>query len=98
MTAAAPPQIAFAGVTKNYAGLRPLRIADLTVRPGEQLVLSGFDASAAEVFINLVTGASVPDEGEVRVAGQDTRAITTDTQWLASLDRFGIVTERAVLL
>jgi ABC-type lipoprotein export system ATPase subunit len=32
------------------------------------------------------------------VGGRSTRAIATDTEWLASLDRFGIVTERAVLL
>jgi len=34
----------------------------------------------------------------VRIAGRNTRDILTDTEWLASLDRFGIVTERAVLL
>jgi ABC-type lipoprotein export system ATPase subunit len=40
----------------------------------------------------------VPDEGSVKVAGRDTRDIATDTEWLTSLDRFGIVTHRAVLL
>jgi ABC-type lipoprotein export system ATPase subunit len=34
----------------------------------------------------------------VRVAGHDTREISTDTDWLRSLDRFGIVTARAVLI
>ena len=48
--------------------------------------------------MHLVTGAAVPDEGAVVVAGRDTRDIATDTEWLASLDRFGIVTDRAVLL
>ena len=50
------------------------------------------------MFVHLVTGASVPDEGAVKVAGRDTRDIATDTEWLTSLDRFGIVTHRAVLL
>jgi ABC-type lipoprotein export system ATPase subunit len=50
------------------------------------------------VFVNLVNGAYVPDAGVVTVFGVSTAAITTDTAWLASLDRFGIVTERAVLL
>jgi ABC-type ATPase involved in cell division len=94
----APPHIEMHGVTKAYHGLRPLRIARLQVRAGDQLTLSGFDAAAAEVFIHLVTGAAVPDEGDVRVAGHNTRDIATDTEWLQSLDRFGIVTERAVLL
>jgi len=70
----------------------------LRVRPRDQFSLFGFDAAAAEVFVNLVTGASVPDEGDVIVEGRNTRHISTDTEWLSSLDRFGIVTERAVLL
>ena len=40
----------------------------------------------------------MPDEGDVHVDGKNTRDIRTDTEWLSSLDRFGIVTERAVLL
>jgi predicted ABC-type transport system involved in lysophospholipase L1 biosynthesis ATPase subunit len=85
-------------VTKRYQALRPLRIARLILAPRERVALAGFDAAAAELFVNLVTGAAVPDEGDVRIAGRNTREIATDTEWLASLDRFGIVTERAVLL
>lgn len=92
------PLIELTGVSKHYAGLRPLRIAQLTVRPGDRLVLTGFDAGAAEAFVHLVTGAALADEGDARIAGRDTRAIATDTEWLASLDRFGIVTDRAVLI
>jgi len=40
----------------------------------------------------------LPESGEVRVAGRSTRDIPSDTDWLASLDRFGLVTARAVLL
>ena len=90
--------IELSGVSKNYAGLRPLRISKLVVNQRDRLVLTGFDAGAAEAFVHLVTGASVPDEGDVRVAGKDTREIATDTEWLASLDRFGLVTDRAVLI
>ena len=32
------------------------------------------------------------------VAGRRTSEIATDTEWLSSLDRFGIVTHRAILL
>jgi ABC-type lipoprotein export system ATPase subunit len=48
--------------------------------------------------VNLVTGASVPDEGDVLVLGRSTAAISDGEEWLASLDRFGIVSPRAVLL
>lgn len=90
--------IELAGIRKEYGGLRPLRIARLAVQAGDRLALMGFDAGAAEAFVHLVTGAALPDEGDVRIAGKDTRAIATDTEWLASLDRFGIVTDRAVLI
>jgi len=92
------PFLEISGVSKSYQGLRPLRVKRLSVARGDRFTLFGFDAAAAEVFVNLVTGASVPDEGDVCVDGKNTRDISTDTEWLSSLDRFGIVTERAVLL
>jgi ABC-type transporter Mla maintaining outer membrane lipid asymmetry ATPase subunit MlaF len=94
----AQPVLQIASLRKQYQGLRPLRIRDLVVAPGEQVAVTGFDAGAAEVLVNLVTGASVPDEGEVRVGGQSTASFSNGDEWLASLDRFGIVSPRAVLL
>ncbi len=93
-----PPAIELAGVTKSYGGLRPLRIRSLVVAPGERVALSGIDAAGAELLVNLVTGASLPDEGEVRIFGRRTADIPDGDEWLASLDRFGIVSERGVLL
>jgi putative ABC transport system ATP-binding protein len=92
------PTLRLAGVRKQYKSLRPLRLNALTVAPGERVALSGFDAGAAEVLVNLVTGASVPDEGTVHVCGLATSSISDADEWLASLDRFGIVSPRAVLL
>jgi ABC-type transporter Mla maintaining outer membrane lipid asymmetry ATPase subunit MlaF len=86
------------GIRKQYGGLRPLRVQSLTIGPGERVAVSGFDAGAAEVLVNLVTGASVPDEGTVEVCGRATHAISDGDDWLAWLDRFGIVSPRAVLL
>jgi ABC-type lipoprotein export system ATPase subunit len=86
------------GVVKNYNALRPLRIAELSIAARARVALSGIDAPGGEVMLNLVTGASLPDEGEVRVFGQSTAAVANGDEWLASLDRFGIVSERAVLL
>jgi ABC-type transporter Mla maintaining outer membrane lipid asymmetry ATPase subunit MlaF len=93
-----PSVLHIANVRKNYQSLRPLRIRSLTIAPGERIAVSGFDAGAAEVLVNLVTGASMPDEGEVVVLGQVTSSIADGDAWLASLDRFGIVSPRAVLL
>jgi ABC-type transporter Mla maintaining outer membrane lipid asymmetry ATPase subunit MlaF len=92
------PLIEIADLRKQYGGLRPLRLNALTVAPGERVTLRGLDAAAAEMLMLLVTGASLPDEGVVRICGRNTREIETDTQWLTSLDVFGMVTARAVLL
>jgi len=93
-----PALIHIAGVDKQYGAPDPLRLKSLRVAARDRVVISGLDAPAAETLINLITGALVPDHGTVHVAGQDTRAIATDTDWLTSLDRFGIVTDRAILL
>jgi phospholipid/cholesterol/gamma-HCH transport system ATP-binding protein len=50
------------------------------------------------MMVNLVTGATLPDEGTVQTFGSSTGDITDGDAWLASLDRFGIVSPRAVLL
>ena len=98
IASSAAPAIQIAQVVRNYGALRPLRISALTVAPGERVALAGFDAGAAEVLVNLVTGASLPDQGEVRVFGRATSEIASGDEWLASLDRFGIVSPRAVLI
>ncbi len=93
-----PPVVRCRGVIKDYRGLRPLRMLDLTVPAGDRVVLSGIDVIGAEVVTNLINGATLPDEGEVETFGESTRSLTDGEQWLATLDRFGIVTARAVLL
>ena len=85
-------------VVKNYGALRPLRIAELTVAPGERVSIAGLDAGVGELLVNLVTGAALPDEGTIRVFGRLTSEIATGDEWLDWLDRFGIVSPRGVLL
>lgn len=95
---AAPPVIALRQITKDHGGDQPLRLDHLHINAGDRIILSGLDRAAAETVVHLVSGAALPDAGEVIVAGINTRTIATDTDWLVSLDRFGIVTHRAVLL
>lgn len=92
------PVLELTGVSKAYGALRPLRIERLVLAPGDQVALLGLDQPACEVLINLVTGASLPDTGEVRIFGRATADITDSSDWLIILDRFGIVSERAALL
>jgi ABC-type lipoprotein export system ATPase subunit len=92
------PALEITGVTKSYQALRPLRLQSLTVAPGERVAISGVDAGAGEILVNLITGATLPDEGQVRVFGRPTSAITNSEEWLAWLDQFGIVSTRSMLL
>jgi ABC-type lipoprotein export system ATPase subunit len=85
-------------VSKNYQALRPLRIERLAVSAGELIAILGLDRPAAEVFVNLVTGAALPDRGDIQVFGRSTTEIRNSADWLATVDRFGIVSPRAVLL
>jgi ABC-type lipoprotein export system ATPase subunit len=92
------PLIEIAGVTKDYRALRPLRIQRLALHEGESIALLGFDAAMAEVLVNLITGAQLPDEGEVCVFGRPTTSITAVDDWVTELDRFGLISTRAVLV
>lgn len=83
---------------KDYQALRPLRIAQLTVLPGEVIAIGGIDAPAAETFVNLVTGATLPDEGDVFLFGHNTRDIVDSDAWLKSLDGIGMITVRGILI
>lgn len=86
------------GVSKDYRGLRPLRVHELIVAAADRVALVGFDHVAAEVFVNLATGAMLPDAGRVSVFGRPTHEIADSDDWLRFVDRFGIVSARAVLL
>lgn len=83
---------------KMYQALRPLRIQALTLARGDVVSLMGLDAAAAEMLTGLVSGAVLPDSGEIRVFGQSTREVSDSDAWLAMLDGVGILTDRAVLI
>jgi ABC-type transporter Mla maintaining outer membrane lipid asymmetry ATPase subunit MlaF len=94
----AAPVLRVSGVHKSYSGLRPLRIQSLEVAGGERVAVGGVDAAATELLVNLITGASLPDAGTIVVFGRTTGDISNGDEWLTSLDRFGIVSPRAVIL
>ena len=90
--------VALRGIRKDYRGLRPLRIEHFELRQSESVALLGLDRAAAEVLVNMVTAATLPDAGDVDIFGAATRDITDPDSWLRALDRFGILSDRVVLL
>ncbi len=87
-----------ADLSKDYQTLRPLRIKDLAVRRGDVISISGIDMLGAETLVHLVTGATLPDAGEVSLFGRNTREITDGDAWLKSLDGVGMISARGILV
>src|SRR5262245_53607945 len=85
-------------IEKHHGGLRPFRLRELSLGPGSRTALLGFDAATAEVFVNLVSGAILPDKGEVTTLSQRTADITDGDTWLQFVERIGFVSDRVVLL
>ena len=92
------PLLEISGLVKDYQALRPLRITSLGVTPGDVLAVGGLDAVAAETLVHLITGATLPDAGDISLFGQNTRTITDGEAWLKSLDGVGMVTSRGIVV
>jgi len=90
--------VALREVRKDHHALRPLRVERLDLREGETVAIVGLDAAAAEVLVNLITGAMLPDAGEITVFGTPTRQIDDADAWFRQLDRIGTLGERVLLL
>lgn len=90
--------LALRGVERDYRGLRPLRVQMLEVRLGETVAVLGLDRAAAEAFVNLASGATLPDAGTVETLGRSTAAIASNDDWVELLEQVGILSERTVLL
>ena len=92
------PLVQLDQVVKAYGGIRPLRVTRFALGAQDRVALAGFDQGSAEMFVGLVTGAALPEQGSVTIFGRLTSAIVDSNEWLAIVDRFGIVSERVVLL
>ena len=92
------PALELNDVEKQYGALRPLRVRHLQIQPHTRATLIGLDLPAAETFVNLITGAVLPDKGEVITLGQSTSAIVDSDVWLKFVEQFGFVSDRIALL
>jgi phospholipid/cholesterol/gamma-HCH transport system ATP-binding protein len=65
----AAPLLELSGVHKGFAGNHVLRGVDLSVRPGQSLVVIGGSGTGKSVTIKCALGLMKPDLGEVRFGG-----------------------------
>ena len=80
MVTSAAPAVELRGVFKTYGkgatAVSALRGADLEVRPGELLMLVGPSGCGKTTLISVAAGILDPNQGEVRLLGEDLLAMS----------------------
>ena len=76
---------------QELAPIRALRGADLTVTKGEFVAVMGPSGCGKSTMLNVIAGLDRPDEGEVRVAGQDLTKLDENGLALMRRKHIGIV-------
>ena len=78
----APPALVVRGLRKTYdvetAPVRALRGLDLTVGAGEFVALMGPSGSGKSTLLHAVAGLERPDEGSIRLAGEEITGLSED--------------------
>ena len=69
-TASRPPLMALRGIGKSFGSRRVLRGVDLDLRGGECLGLVGDNGAGKSTLTKIMSGAYLPDEGEILLNGQ----------------------------
>ena len=72
MNSANAPKIALAGVEKSFGRKRVLDGIELSVAPGESLVIIGGSGTGKSVLIKCILGIMRPERGSIRIDGQET--------------------------
>jgi phospholipid/cholesterol/gamma-HCH transport system ATP-binding protein len=67
--------ISLKGIRKSFGSLEVLKGIDLEVRKGENVVVLGRSGSGKSVLIKIIAGLLRPDEGTVKVLGQEVDAL-----------------------
>jgi len=64
-------------IVKTFPGVRALDHVDFRLRPGEIHSLVGKNGAGKSTLMNILTGLSQPDEGEIRVGDEPIDTMTT---------------------
>lgn len=65
-----PPLISMRGIYKSFGSIDALRGVDLTLGAGEVLGLVGDNAAGKSTLTKILSGALIPDRGEIRINGE----------------------------
>ncbi len=70
--------LALERVSVSFGGLRALTGVDLTVAPAEIRGLIGPNGAGKSTLLNVISGLTVPQEGRVRLGGDDVTGLSPD--------------------
>jgi simple sugar transport system ATP-binding protein len=70
MTDASMPLVEMRGISKAFGAIQALQGVDLTIAPGEVLGLVGDNSAGKSTLMKVLTGAYLPDRGEIRAHGR----------------------------
>ena len=68
-----PPRLELRDLAKSFGGTQALRGVDLSLLPGEVHGLLGENGSGKSTLIKILAGFHEPDEGELRIDGEEVR-------------------------
>lgn len=83
-------------VWKGFSGQSILEDLSFTVEQGEKLCIIGKSGGGKSVSLKLMTGLLEPDQGDVLINGENTRAFQAK-DWARVLTDFGVVFQGAAL-
>jgi ABC-type sugar transport system ATPase subunit len=69
MTTETTPVVEMRSIKKNFAAVQALRGVDLVLHHGEVLGLVGDNAAGKSTLMKVLSGAYIPDEGEILIEG-----------------------------
>jgi len=78
------------GLKKSFRGKEVLNGIDMSLFEGENLVLLGKSGTGKTVLIKCIVGLITPDEGNIKVFGQDLSMLNTE-EWDALRKRVGFL-------
>jgi len=94
--ASGAPAIEICDLVRRFDGQTVLQGINLTVQPGETMVVMGGSGSGKTTLLRHLIGALHPDEGTVRVLGRDLASLD-DVQMDEVRKQFGILFQSAAL-